>query len=281
MPGLEDELGDVVRKARTGLGLSIEEVAARCGLSPREVKSIEVYTLRPGEATVRCLAEVLQLRPDPLWALAQDAWSAPDVPWSIGEAYTIDRLTNHYPEHCYVVTARSGECLIIDPGDEPERVIEAATRDGRRPVGILVTHRHQDHTGAVVPVQRATGAPVYVHAADLEGVAGVPQPARHAVAGEDEALQIGSIGLRALHTPGHTPGSATFVVQDDAGQHVAAFCGDTLFAGSAGNARHSYPALLRSLRQKLARLPSHAILYPGHGPATTVANERERNPFLL
>lgn len=281
MPGLEDELGDIVAKARTGLGLSVATLAARSGISEPSLKAVEVYTVQLAEAQVRRLAEVLDLRPDQLWELAQDTWSAPAPPWKIGETYTIDRLTNAYPEHCYVLTSTapttSGQCIIVDPGDEPDRIIETASRDGRQACAILITHRHQDHTGALVPVQRATGAPVYVQASDGEGAAGVPQSAVHHLEG-DGRFQAAGDDIQVLHTPGHTAGSATFVIAA-AGQ-TAAFCGDTLFAGSAGRAGFSYAALLTSVRQKLAGLPRNTILYPGHGPATTLENEAQRNPFF-
>jgi hydroxyacylglutathione hydrolase len=176
------------------------------------------------------------------------------------------------------VTARaSGACLIVDPGDEAERVIACATQPGRHAAAILITHRHQDHTGAVVPVQKATQAPVFVHQDDLEGVAEVPQAAVRTF-GTDSPIDAGGVPLHTLHTPGHTPGSVTYVLKS--GDATAAFCGDTLFAGSAGNARFGYEALLSGLRDKLATLPRSTVLYPGHGPATTVANELERNPFL-
>jgi hydroxyacylglutathione hydrolase len=277
MPGLEDELGDVVKKARTGKGLSVADLAARSGLSEGDLAGVEVYTFHPDEAAVRRLAAALALRPDALWALAEDSWSAPDVPWTIGPSYTVDCLTNDYPEHCYVVTAPDASCLIVDPGAEPERVVATATRSGRRPAGILITHRHGDHTGAAVPVQAATGAPVYVQAADTEGVAGVPADAVRPFEG-DGVLEFGPFRVATLHTPGHTPGSATYVLRD--GAAAAAFCGDTLFAGSAGSPRAGYEALLDSLKRKLATLPPATVFYPGHGPATTLANELARNPFL-
>ena len=278
MPGLEDELGDIVRKARSGQGIEVSQLAQSAGLSEKELKALEVYTFRPSEAQVRALAAALQLRADQLWQLAQDSWSAPDVPWSIGGAFTIDCLTNDYPEHCYVITARGGECVIVDPGAEAERVSREATRDGRKPVGILITHRHQDHTGALVPVQAATGAPVFIHVEDVEGAEGVPSGSVTAFSRDGE-IRAGGIALRAIHTPGHTPGSVTYVLE--AGGETAAFCGDTMFAGSAGNARAGYEALLNSLREKLATLPPHTHLYPGHGPQTTLKNELQRNPFLI
>jgi len=277
MPGLEDELGDLVKKARAGLGIDAGELAQRVGLTEREINGLERYTFHPNEQQVRALAEVLKFRADQLWDIAREAWAAPEVPWTIGGHYTIDCLTNDYPEHCYIVTANDGACLIIDPGAEPERVIQEATKDGRRPAAILITHRHQDHTGAAVPVQKATGAPVFVHRDDAEGVAGVPQSAVKTF-GADGDLKTGGIAFRTLHTPGHTPGSATYVFS--ANGATAAFCGDTLFAGSAGNGRAGYEALLRSLREKLAKLPAETVFYPGHGPQTTLQNELARNPFL-
>jgi glyoxylase-like metal-dependent hydrolase (beta-lactamase superfamily II) len=277
MPGLEDELGDVVRKARGGLGIELADLAQRVGMIEADLKGVEVYTRHPDEAQVRRLAEALQLRPDQLWDLAQDAWSAPEVPWQIGDDYSVERLTNHYPEHCYVILDRQGACLIVDPGDEAERILETVRRDERKPAGILITHYHQDHTGAVVPVQQGTGSPVYVHQADRQGVDGVPESAIKTFGGDGE-LTVGPFTLRLLHTPGHTAGSTSYVLT--AGGRTAAFCGDTLFAGSVGNARAGYDAILDSVRNKLARLPEDTVLYPGHGPASTVANERARNPFL-
>jgi glyoxylase-like metal-dependent hydrolase (beta-lactamase superfamily II) len=276
MPGLEDELGDVVKKARAGRGMEQAHLAERAGLTERELKALEVYTFTPTEKQVRALAVELALRGDQLWALAQDSWSAPDVPRRIGQRYSVEWLTNHYPEHCYVVTAGDGECVIVDPGAEPDPIVNTATRHGRRAVAILITHRHQDHTGVANEVQRATGAPVYVHQDDEEGVAAV---ARHAVRtfGADGELRLGGFTVRTIHTPGHTPGSVTYVISSDG--ETGAFCGDTLFAGSAGNARAGYDLLLASLR-KIAALPKGSVLYPGHGPQTTLANELERNPFL-
>jgi len=277
MPGLEDELGDIVRKARSGLGIEIQDLAQRAGMAERELKSLEVYTFRPTEQQTRALAAALRLRADQLWDIAQESWSAPDVPWSIGGELTIDCLTNEYPEHCYIITNGTGACLIIDPGDEADRVVQAATADGRRPVALLITHRHQDHTGAVVPVQKATNAPVYIHQDDIEGVQGVPQSSVRTF-GSNGDLDVAGFRIGTLHTPGHTPGSATYILT--VGDATAAFCGDTLFAGSAGNARSGYDTILSSMRDTLATLPPGTVFYPGHGPATTLANEVERNPFL-
>jgi hydroxyacylglutathione hydrolase len=283
MPGLEDELGDVVRKARSGLGITVEELAKQVGMSETDLKGVEVYTRHPDEAQVRRLAAALQLRAGQLWDLAEDSWSAPDGPWTIGDTFTVERITNHYPEHCYVIADHDGNCLIVDPGAEEDRIIAAvqsrtpnAAAGGRNPHGILITHFHQDHTGAVVPVQQATRTTVYVHEADRQGVNGVPAAAVKTFTGDGE-IKAGPFTVRVLHTPGHSAGSTTYLLETNG--HTAAFCGDTLFAGSVGNARTGYDVILRSVRDKLLRLSDDTVLYPGHGPTTTVANEKARNPF--
>lgn len=276
MAGLEDELGDVVRKARVGLGIEPADLARQVGMPERDLKGVEVYTKHPDEAQVRRLAAALQLRADQLWELAQESWTPPEPSWKIGDDYTVDCLVDEYPENSYVVTSRSHETLIVDPGENPEEIVEAATRDGRRPVGMLITHYHRDHTVGIAPVQQATGTPVFVHAADAHGAA----DALHGSLRElpsDTDIRVGGFQIQVLHTPGHSAGSVTYVLRS--GDGVAAFCGDTLFAGSTGNARFGYAAILHSVREKILALPRHATIYPGHGPATTVANELERNPF--
>jgi glyoxylase-like metal-dependent hydrolase (beta-lactamase superfamily II) len=276
MAALEDELGDVVRKARTGLGLDLSTLSQRVAISEQDLRGLEVYTHVPDESQVRRLADALQLRPDPLVWLAKGAWDPPEPSWRVGATYGIERITTSFPEHCYVVSSTAGECIVVDPGDEADRILATATREGRRVSGIFITHGHHDHIGAVVPLQRVTAVPVYVGAADAKSVDTVG--AALCPLERDSRVEVGSFDVRVLHTPGHTAGGCTFVLE--AGGETAAFCGDTLFAGSAGNSRHSYPALLHSLREKLAKLPATTFLYPGHGPATTIANEVARNPFL-
>lgn len=277
---LEDEFGDVIRKARSGLGLEIAEVAARTGIAERDVRAMEVYTRRPSDAEADALASTLGLRAPALKALADDAIVAPDGPWSAG-GLTIHRVTTHYPSHCYVAVAPSGACAIIDPGDDGivGEVAAYATGGRRRPVAILVTHGHHDHDGGVASLHARLGVPVHVHEADAGNVAalGADHLRLHGDAGSSAA--IGDLAWRALPTPGHTAGSTTWVL--GSGDDAAAFCGDTMFAASAGNARAGYARHLVSLRDRLGGLPPATVLYPGHGPATTVADERRHNPFLL
>ena len=187
----------------------------------------------------------------------------------------------------------SGACAVIDPGAEPDR-IEGAVREAAGPdarvVGILLTHAHLDHVGAVAELRARTGAPVYLHPDDAGLYRSAPEQARAFGWGfptppepdrwfaDGDELEIGALRLFVRHAPGHSPGHVVLV-----GPGVA-FVGDCVFAGSIGRTDlpgGDGPTLLRSIRRTLLCLPDATVLYPGHGPETTVGRERRSNPFLL
>ncbi len=188
-------------------------------------------------------------------------------------------------ENAYLVW-QGAKGVLVDPGDEAGRILEAVRAAGFTPEAILLTHAHFDHLGAVAPLAEALGLPVYLHAADLplyqrapEIAAGwgltvppPPEPAGFLDQG-DEAF-----GLAVLHLPGHSPGHLAFYRAEDG----FVLSGDLLFRGGIG--RYDLPgadrtALFASLRRLLA-LPGATRVLPGHGPATTLAAERAANPFL-
>ena len=277
---LEDEFGDVIRKARTGLGLEITDISARTGIPEREVRSMEVYTRRPTADEAGALAVALDLRASALIALANEAIEASDGPWTTGDL-TVHRITTHYPSHCYVIVAPSGTCAIIDPGDDEivDEVATYATGGRRHPVAILVTHGHHDHDGGVASLRQRLEVPTYVHEADTGNLSGLDTSSLRLHGEAGASYRTEDLEWRALPTPGHTLGSTTWVFPSAAAG--AAFCGDTMFAASAGNGRAGYARHLTSLRQAIGTLPPATVLYPGHGPVTTVAAERRHNPFLL
>ncbi len=184
-----------------------------------------------------------------------------------------------------------GEAIVIDPGDEIERIVQSLTRLNVTLKQIIVTHAHIDHVGGALKLKRLTGAPILMHDADLPllrsmdvqaGWLGVQTPE---TAPPDEALRESMIvGLTdfpaaVLHTPGHTPGSACLHF---AGERILV-AGDTLFAGSIG--RTDLPGgdghrILESIHSKLLHLPEETRVIAGHGPATTIGNEKLHNPFL-
>lgn len=194
--------------------------------------------------------------------------------------------------NCYIVGCeKTRKALVIDPGDEPAKIL-AALRASELECGSIVnTHGHVDHIAGNAGVKAATGAPIEIHEADAQALVdpglnlsvlavSAPVPGAEGIAGpgadrllrEGDEVVAGSVRLRVIHTPGHTPGSISLV-----GDGVV-FCGDTLFAdGGVGRTDFpggSYDALVRSIEVKLFRLPDDTVVYPGHGPATTIGRER-------
>lgn len=195
----------------------------------------------------------------------------------------------------------SGEAIVVDPGDDVERILEILRRHKLKVRAIVSTHTHIDHVGGLAALHRATGAPVLIHDADL-GLyrsldqqaewLGVPTPETVQIRDfvkEGDTLRWGGFLARVLHTPGHTPGSISLVVEDasasgkvNAGPH-SLIAGDTLFQGSIGRTDlpgGSYPQIIRSIHEKLLVLPDNLVVLPGHGGTTTIGAEREFNPFL-
>jgi glyoxylase-like metal-dependent hydrolase (beta-lactamase superfamily II) len=180
------------------------------------------------------------------------------------------------------------EALLIDPGDEPERLLQAVESLGVTVAAILITHTHFDHVGAVAPMARATGAPVYCPAGEvqwLEHILTFPgfgpfegYTPEHTVAGGDR-LELAGFTLDVISTPGHSPDHVTYSV---AGEQVI-FSGDVLFQGSIGRTDlpgADHATLMASIATLLATLPDETRVIPGHMGTTTLGRERATNPFL-
>ena len=186
---------------------------------------------------------------------------------------------------------RTRDAIVIDPGDEVEQLIDAARRHSLTVRYILLTHAHVDHITGVGPAKAAFDAPVYLHRDDLPfyehaveqgqmfGLT-VRQPPPVDVFYDESPIRFGDYEVRVHHTPGHCPGGVCLAVTDT--PHL--FVGDTLFAGSIGRTDlpgGDYEVLMRSITQILFALGDDAIVHPGHGPDTTILQERTRNPFVL
>ena len=196
-------------------------------------------------------------------------------------------------ENCFIVRRKDvPSALIVDPGDESDKLLSALDSLGIETVeAILITHTHFDHVGAVAPVARATGAPVYVPELEKEVLANimdyVPWPgfgpfesyeAEHTVAG-GETLELAGLTLDVVFTPGHSPGHVTYAI---AGED-AVFSGDVLFQGSVGRVDlpgGDWPTLLASIEKLTSTYAPETTVYPGHMGITTLARERATNPFL-
>ena len=196
-------------------------------------------------------------------------------------------------ENCFIVRRKDAQtALIVDPGDESDKLLAALDSLGIETVeAILITHTHFDHVGAVAPVARATGAPVYVPELEKDVLANimdyVPWPgfgpfesyeADHTVAG-GETLELAGLTLDVVFTPGHSPGHVTYAIADE----DAVFSGDVLFQGSVGRVDlpgGDWPTLLASIEKLTSTYAPETTVYPGHMGITTLARERATNPFL-
>lgn len=184
-----------------------------------------------------------------------------------------------YQTNCYIVyDADFGECIVIDPGYEPETVLLEANRLGKTISAILLTHGHFDHVGAVKDLVAETDCKVYIHEYDLALPATLTAgPLYYTdVYDEGDVLQLAGLTIRVLHTPGHTPGSVCLMIEDNL------FTGDTLFRDSCG--RTDLPGgnpteIFKSLR-RLAALEGDFRVLPGHSMETSLEEERQYNPYL-
>jgi len=195
-------------------------------------------------------------------------------------------------ENCFLVRREGADrALVVDPGEEPERILAALEEMGVEVEAILITHCHFDHIGAVTPVARATGAPVYCPEIEVGVLADImayvpyegfgpfeSYEADHTVAG-GETLELAGLELDVVFTPGHSPGHVTYAVRGE----EALFSGDVLFQGSVG--RVDLPGgdgqtLLASIGSLLETFPDQTVVHPGHMGQTTLGAERATNPFL-
>lgn len=184
-----------------------------------------------------------------------------------------------YGTNCYIVhDSASKTCCVIDPGYTPEKVLSEVKALGLTVEAILLTHGHFDHVGGVRDLAAETDCRVYIHPDDLS------MPPRLTAGpiyytdtyGEGDTVTEAGLSFRVLHTPGHTPGSVCLRLGNDL------FCGDTLFAGSCG--RTDLPGgnmgAMRASLKRLAAIPENLSVHPGHGPGSTLDEEKKYNPYL-
>lgn len=193
--------------------------------------------------------------------------------------------------NCYILYGQEEEgCIVIDPGDEPESLVRQLDRLGLMPAYILITHGHPDHTGGVTGLKKEyPEAKVMIHEADNEklGTLGmgyhapgsVDPTVADAFLHEGDEICCGSMRLKVIHTPGHSPGGVSLYAEEDG----CVFTGDTLFRASIGRSDFpggNYDDLEYSILQKLYSLPPETVVYPGHSSATSIGEEMEYNPFI-
>ncbi len=196
--------------------------------------------------------------------------------------------------NCSIIADEAAkQAIVIDPGGDYERIQKRLEQHGLSVTAIVHTHTHVDHVGATAPLQRHSGAEAHIHEADRflydmlpiqSALLGVPNPEKCDVLGtltDDFTVHAGELELGVMHTPGHTPGSVSFYLDTPDGKLL--FSGDTLFQRGIGRTDlwgGDSGQIMTSIKQRLLTLDDDVVVVPGHGPQTTIGDERSLNPFL-
>jgi glyoxylase-like metal-dependent hydrolase (beta-lactamase superfamily II) len=274
---LEDDFCDILKKARTGQGLSVGDVARMTGLPGGDITALERGDQPRDHAEVRALAKALNLRAEPLEQIAIDKWepvAQRTPPW----VEMVQGSISGYGVQGYIVHDE-GEALLVDTAYNAHAMLDMLRRLGLRLIGICLTHGHADHADGIQQILGHREVPVYLGPEDRDLLSWRPQADVLVAPIDGLSISVGRRTVYCVMTPGHTAGGICYRVDD--AQLPVCFVGDTLFAGSIGrsNPKELYPAHIDSVRNRLLTLSPHYRLLPGHGPATTVEEELDHNPF--
>lgn len=278
---LEDDFCDIVKKARMGQGRSVEAIAQASGLKSGDLSALERGSRVPTDAEVRAIADALNLRADALSVIAAGRWApSPPTPDAAACVETIMGDIGGYAVKGYVVHD-AGEAILIDTAYNPTAMIQFLEQHHLRLTAICLTHGHSDHADGVDQLLDYRRVPVYLGEADESLLSWTPPRTVLRSPKNGEAMSVGSLTIRFMATPGHTPGGMCYRLERKTGP--LCFVGDTLFAGSIGRSNPAalYPTHLQSVREQVLKLPTDTALFPGHGPATTVQEEITHNPFAI
>jgi hydroxyacylglutathione hydrolase len=274
---LEDDFSDIMKKARTGLKLSVGDVARLTGLPGADITALERGDQLHDRAELRAIAGALGLRLTSLEEIVLNKWVPRALPLMPG-IETVQGEISGYAVKGYVVHD-AGEAVLVDTAYNPEMMLEILEARRLRLVGVCLTHGHADHAEGIQQILNRWPVPVYLGPADLTLLHWKPSERQLAQPEHEKKIRVGRLDIRCLATPGHTPGGICYHVEMPWGP--VSFVGDTLFAGSIGrsNPAQLYHTHLESVRRHVMTLPTDSLLLPGHGPGTTVQEELEHNPF--
>jgi hydroxyacylglutathione hydrolase len=271
---LEDHLGDIIRKARAMSNVSTAAAAGAAGVSETELSALEESGEAAAKINFQKLAALIGLNPQKLEAIANgwlpaqkdlSQWREIRVFTTAGEGLTVN---------CYLVWDEvQRDAALFDTGLDAKPILDTIAAEQLQLRHIFITHSHWDHVEALPKIREA-----WPKARLHSGSKNAPVDQRNKTA---EIVHLG--GLRVTHreTPGHAEDGVTYIVgnwQEDA-PHVA-FVGDALFAGSIGRGNQSWDLARQKVREQILSLPADTLICPGHGPLTTVAEEKEHNPFF-
>ena len=264
---LEDSYADIVGKSMRGLKLADSDVASRAGLTAEAVASLRDGTF--DEAAARAVAPVLGLGADALVAMGKKAWCPQPV--EVAGLASFNTPFEDMTVNSYVAFDRvSREAVAFDTGADCSGMLDLLAKEKLTLKLILLTHTHGDHILELDRLREKTGAPAFV--GDREPIHGAESFA------EGREFQCGSLRIESRLTWGHSKGGITFVIHGL--DRPVAIVGDAVFASSMGGGGVSYTDALRTNREQILTLPDDTVLCPGHGPLTTVGEEKAHNPFF-
>lgn len=278
MEPLEDEFGDIIQKARTGLGLTVKQVSDISGLPVSLLENMESYRHRPGEKETSTIATVLGLNPAKLYEIASGVWRPQGCPQDgMPDVIAISGLIGTYRVNGYILyDSETRDAALFDTANDSSAVLRNLKERRLRLLYVFFTHCHPDHIGGLREIIHATGAEICIPAG--EPSVGITDNMKINARDVTDGMEFstGRHRIKALSTPGHTCGSTCYITED------YCFSGDTLFAGSVGRSasRDGYGTLLEKVRVKVLSLNKEVRIFPGHGPVTTVAEESAHNPFF-
>ncbi len=271
---LEDTFGDILKKAMRGTGVGSAQLAGATGI-PAE--KIDRWLKDEGAATgeeARAVAAIVQLDGGKLADSAAARWYPPAIERPDVRRHPQDPQ----PSNGYVFFLEGGRrAALVDPAGIPANLLRVLREGDYHLQYVLITHKHLDHCDATGDVARAfPQAQIVMHSLDVHAIGPLAKSAL--LLRDGETLPFGDdASIRMLHTPGHTDGSSSFLFRG------ALFSGDTLFAASVGGAygdKSTYRDILNSVRSKFFTLPDDTVVMPGHGPPSTIALEKQHNPFF-
>jgi glyoxylase-like metal-dependent hydrolase (beta-lactamase superfamily II) len=271
---LEDDPSDLLRKASRGARIDPAELAHRTGIDASAIQAWLKGDGVPTEDQARAVAVVLRLDPGKFADAAARRWyPGAEIPPDVRH-----HPHDPHPSNGYLFFLQDGKtAALIDPAGIPKTLLDAVNDGPYALRYILVTHKHADHCDATADVARAfPDAQIVMHRADAHAIGPLASKALPVTDGDELPFGDGA-SIRMLHTPGHTDGSSCFLFRS------TLFSGDTLFAGSVGGIFAdvaTYDDLLASVRFKLFTLGDETVVMPGHGPPTTIAQEKAHNPFF-
>jgi glyoxylase-like metal-dependent hydrolase (beta-lactamase superfamily II) len=264
---LEDNFNDILAKAQRGLKLTDAQLAKKTGLSEADIAAAKAGTVN--EAVLRKLAPALGLGAERLVASAKKSWYP--AARAISGVACFNTPFQDYHVNAYLIwDAKTKQAVAFDTGSDCGGMLQTATRMGLNISLILLTHTHTDHIVELDRLKKTTGAPAFVSEHDLIDGA---EPFAWG-----RSFQVGSLAIETRQTSGHSPGGTTFVVRGL--ERQVAVVGDAIFAGSMGSGLVSWQEALRNNRQQILTLPDETLLCCGHGPLTTVGEEKKHNPFF-